>query len=162
MSGYEKGKSLRRERPSMEGVLFKTCLDCGLNHDLDGFYNEKLRYCKPCMKIRSKGQYARKTHRALHAYPNKRNGRHLYVVSREGLPGFKIGSSKNVDNRMRSLRKQYKCNVAQHAVFRDLGCLESDVHFLLRDYKLPGKERELFDISLDRILAAIGQLIVSG
>ena len=148
----------------MEVMLIKTCLDCGLALALNNFYNGtglfgKHVYCKTCMKARSRRHYARLTSRGIPAHPHKDKARDLYVVSREGLPGFKVGSSKKLDNRMYALKWRYKTNIVQHAVFRELGYLESDVHFLLRESRLPGKEREVFDVPLNRVLSAIARLV---
>ena len=156
-------------KEAMENISTKACSDCTQILPFSEFYRCKfgkfglLRPCKTCMIKRAQRRHARAKQETTRAYPNKVTDRHLYIVLREGFQGFKIGQSKNVRQRMRGLKHKYGCNILPFAVFENLGFLESDLHFALRQFRIKGttKDRELYDAPIILALEKIHELMAS-
>ena len=153
----------------MQHESLNLCSDCHQNLPFESFYKCKLgkfglqKCCKQCLAIRSRGIAARKNNQTQRAYPNRTTDRHLYIALREGFPGFKIGQSKNIKQRLYALKHKYGCSVKLFALFENLGFLESDMHHALKQFRIagPGKDRELYNAAPELAVQRVAELSAS-
>ena len=80
----------------------------------------------------------------------------LYLMENSRIPGeIKVGRSRNPHHRARNLSVAHNFSLRLVATFPGEGRLESYVHGLLAEHRVPGASKEWFSVSRKRAFSAI-------